>query len=170
MKKSSLIALTALAAVALLAPAGSAFAQSSATASATATATIIAPLAMINTADLAFGLVTTSAAAGTIELTPAGVRNSNGGATAITGLAWNAAAFSVTGEVGRTFAITLPASTTIAAGANTMTVNTFTSNLGATGTLTGGVAALNVGATLNVGANQASGSYVGTFNVTVAYN
>lgn len=170
MKKSTLIALTVLAAVALLVPAGSAFAQSSATASAPATATIIAPLAMTNTAPLAFGLVTTSGAAGTIELTPAGTRISGGGATAITGLAFNAATFNVTGEASRTFAITLPASTTIAAGANTMTVNAFTSSLGATGTLTGGAAALNVGATLNVLATQPSGSYTGTFAVTVAYN
>ena len=28
----------------------------------------------------------------------------------------------------------------------------------------------NVGATLNVGANQAAGSYTGTFSVTVDYN
>jgi hypothetical protein len=53
-----------------------------------------------------------------------------------------------------------------------MTVSSFTSSPSATGTLTGGSENITVGATLNVAAGQASGSYVsGTpFNVTVNYN
>jgi len=37
-------------------------------------------------------------------------------------------------------------------------------------TVTGGAFTFNVGATLNVGATQASGTYSGTFAVTVNYN
>ncbi|HBC79095.1 MAG TPA: hypothetical protein DCZ51_10735, partial [Bacteroidales bacterium] len=70
--------------------------------------------------------------------------------------------------------ITLPAAaTTITSGANTMTVDTWTSSPSGTGTLSaGGSQALTVGATLNVGASQPAGTYVsGTpFTVTVNYN
>ena len=60
MKKTTLIALTALAAIAMLVPAGSAIAQSSSSASATATATIITPILLTNTAALQFGNVVAS--------------------------------------------------------------------------------------------------------------
>ncbi len=53
-----------------------------------------------------------------------------------------------------------------------MTVDTWTSSPTPTGTLTGGTETLTVGATLNVGASQAAGTYIsGTpFDVTVNYN
>lgn len=171
MKKTTLIALTALAAIALLVPAGSAMAQSSANASATATATIITPITLTNTAALQFGNVVASTTAGTIVVSSAGVRSATLGATAISGLPVSAAAFTVGGGANRTFTITLPASTTITDGTNNMTVGTFTSSLGASSTLDGsGAAALAVGATLNVNASQPAGEYTGTFSVTVAYN
>jgi hypothetical protein len=171
MKKTTLIALTALAAIAMLVPAGSAMAQNSANASATATATIITPITLNNTAALQFGNVVASTAAGTIVVSPAGVRSATLGATGISGLPISAAAFTVGGGADRTFTITLPASTTITDGTNNMTVDTFTSSLGASSTLNGsGTAPLTVGATLNVNASQPAGEYTGTFLVTVAYN
>jgi hypothetical protein len=53
-----------------------------------------------------------------------------------------------------------------------MVVDTFTSNPSGTGTLAGGTQNLNVGATLNVGSSQASGTYTNAagFTVTVNYN
>ncbi len=45
-----------------------------------------------------------------------------------------------------------------------------TDDAGASPTLVGGSDTFNVGATLNVGATQASGTYSGTFAVTVNYN
>jgi hypothetical protein len=52
-----------------------------------------------------------------------------------------------------------------------MTVNNFQSTPAAGAyTLAGATTTLNVGADLNVGANQASGTYTGTFNVSVNYN
>jgi hypothetical protein len=150
-----------------------AFAQVSATA--TASATIVGPIGITNTANMNFGNVAVSAVAGTVVMTPAGVRSVTGGCTlpVITGTV-AAAAFNVTGAASYTYAITLPAAaTTITSGGNTMTVDTWTSTPSGTGTLSaGGSQALTVGATLNVAGSQAAGTYVsGTpFTVTVNYN
>lgn len=149
------------------------FAQVSATA--TASATIVGPIGITNTANMDFGNVAVSAVAGTVVLTPAGVRSTTGGCTlpAITGTV-AAGAFNVTGAANYTYAITLPAAaTTITSGGNTMTVDTWTSTPSGTGTIgAGGSQALTVGATLNVAGSQPAGTYVsGTpFTVTVNYN
>lgn len=150
-----------------------AFSQASATA--TATATIITPIAISKTTDMNFGNVAVNATPGTVVLTPAGTRSATGGVTlpASAGTV-SQAVFSVSGQANATYSITLPSgATTITSGANTMSVDTWTSNPNATGTLDGsGNQTLNVGATLNVAASQAAGTYVsGTpFTVTVNYN
>jgi len=108
---------------------------------------------------------------GTVVMTPAGARSATGGTTLGNAGGAAAAAFNVTGQGNATYSITLPASTTVTSGANSMTVDTFTSNPSGTGTLSaGGSQALTVGATLHVGASQATGTYTGTFSVTVTYN
>jgi hypothetical protein len=152
-----------------------AFAQ--ATATATATATIVTPISISKTVDMNFGNVAVSAAtAGTVVLSPAGVRTPTGGVTLPSTAVGTvtAASFTVSGTGTYTYAITLPSTaTTITSGANTMTVSTFTSTPTPTGTLAaGGTQTLDVGATLNVAAGQAAGVYVsGTpFSVTVNYN
>jgi hypothetical protein len=148
-------------------------AQVSATSS--ASATIVTPITLAKTADLNFGNVAVSSTAGTVVLTAAGTRSSTGGVTlpATTGTV-TSASFTVTGAPNYTFAITLPSTaTTITSGANSMTVNSFTSNPSPTGTLNGsGTQTLKVGATLNVSASQAAGAYtsVTPFTVTVNYN
>lgn len=148
------------------------FGQVSATA--TASATIITPIAISKTVDMNFGNIAVSGTGGTVVLAPAGTRTSTGGVTlpVVAGTV-AAASFTVTGLSTYTFSISLPSSPiTITSGSNTMTVGTFTSNPATTGTLTGGTATVNVGATLNVGASQAAGTYTsGTpFTVTVNYN
>lgn len=145
------------------------------TATATSSATILTPISIDQNADMNFGNVAVqSSTAGTVILTAAGARSTTGGVTLPTTAGTVAAAsFTVSGEDGYSFAITLPSSAhTIASGANTMTVTSFNSSPSAVGTLTGGTEDITVGATLNVGAAQPSGSYVsGTpFNVTVNYN
>lgn len=157
--------------IVLLSFAASTFAQ---TATATATATIVAPLAIVKNIDMNFGNIAPGGAAGTVLLSPAGVRTPTG----VTFLPANpgtvtAASFTVTGLSGATYSITLPAgSTTVTSGANTMTVDTWTSTPTPNGTLTGGTETLTVGATLNVGASQPVGTYasVTPFSVTVNYN
>lgn len=151
----------------------STFGQVSATA--TATATIVTPIAIANAGNMNFGNIAVSSAPGTVVLAPAGTRTVTGGVTLpVTAGTVSQAIFNVTGTPAYTYAITLPsAATTVTSGTNTMTVTTFSSTPNATGTLSGtGTEVLNVGATLNVAANQASGTYVsGTpFTVTVNYN
>jgi hypothetical protein len=145
------------------------------TASATATATIITPIAISKTTDMNFGNVAVSpTVAGTVILAPAGTRTTSGGVTlpAVTGTV-AAAVFAVTGSGTSTYAITLPSTDyTITSGGNTMIVNTFTSTPSGTGALTAGAQTLNVGATLNVSAAQAAGTYTNAtgFDVIVNYN
>ena len=149
------------------------FAQVSATA--TASATIVSPIAISKTVDMNFGNVAASGALGTVVLTPAGGRSATGGVTLpVTAGTVTAASFTVTGTPGYTYAITLPvAALTITSGGPSMTVDNFTSTPTPAGTLVAGTSTLTVGATLNVGANQAAGVYgipAETFTVTVNYN
>lgn len=142
----------------------------SATASATATARIITPIALTKTLDLNFGNIASSAAIGSVTIAPAGTRSSIGGVTPSAIGDYSKAAFSATGENYATYAITLPESVSLSDGTHTMLVNAFISTP-ANGTFNAsGTQTIEVGATLNVGATQASGTYNGTYNVTIAYN
>lgn len=141
------------------------------TATANATAEVIAPIAITKSADLRFGKFAAGATAGTVVIAPAGTRTQSGGVVLSALDAGGAASFSVTGDTTATYTITLPSSAaSITSGANTMSVGTFTSSPSATGALTAGAQTLTVGGTLSVGVSQATGSYTGTFDVTVQYN
>ena len=116
-----------------------------------------------------------STTAGTVVLAPAGTRTSTGGVTLpATAGTVAAAEFNVTGANNYTFSITLPSTShEIKSGSNTMSVTGFTSTPTPTGTLSAtGSATVKVGATLNVSAGQAAGTYtsVTPFEVTVNYN
>ncbi len=149
--------------------AGSTMSARAASDTAPANATIVAAIAIINTVDLEFASIVASASADTVVVSPAGARTC-GATLTCTGTA-AAASFDVTGEANLTYSITLPASVSITSGGPSMTVDTFTSNPTPTGTLDGsGAQTLTVGATLNVAASQATGTYTNTFTVTVDYN
>lgn len=141
-------------------------------ATATASAVIVAPISITQTADMSFGNIIAGAGAGTVVLTPAGVRTPTGVTFPSVGGTVTAASFTVSGLSGATYSISLPLTHNIVSGANSMVVNAFTSTPSGTGTLTGGSQVLNVGATLNVGAAQPAGSYTSAagFLVTVNYN
>lgn len=148
-------------------------------ATAAATAFIVTPITLTQVTDLEFGNIIPSASAGTVVLSPAGVRTPTNVTLPPTSGTVTAASFTVGGTPAFTYSITLPAAaTTISNGAQTMTVDNWTSDPTPTGTIGGGgTQVLNVGATLNVGANQVSGSYSsgnaggsGDFTVTVNYN
>lgn len=155
--------------------------QAQSTATADAFATVITPIAISKAADMHFGniavqstsSVTSGGVGGTVVLTTGGTRTSTAGVSlpAVAGTV-SAASFTVTGEGSRTFAITLPSSTTLTrqSGTETMTVNNFNSDPSGTGTLAGGTRTVNVGATLNVSVDQTPGTYKGSFDVTVNYN
>jgi len=148
----------------------SAVAQSSATAS--TTAILVTPISISKTTDMHFGTVGASALAGTVVLDWADGRTTTGGAT-LAGGSPTSAVFNVVGEGSSTFSITIPTSPiTLTSGANTMTVDNFTADLGAIGTLVGGTKDIIIGATLNVGAAQLAGTYFNASDllVTVNYN
>lgn len=127
--------------------------------------------------DMNFGSIAASSSGGTVVLSASGSRTASGGIIlpSLTGSV-TAAQFTVTGDPGYSYAITLPATNFIlyesGVGPASMVVNAFTSTPSATGTLAGGTETVLVGATLNVGASQAAGSYTNAagFEVTVNYN
>ena len=166
----TLVALFAVALFAILST--SMFAQSNASASAPAEARIVAGIAIANNANLAFGQVVRSAAAGTVVLNPStNDRTATGGVTLGQNAGFNAAQFTVTGEPAYKFQLTVPSSINISNGSATMKVDGFTTSLASNqGTLdVSGTTVFSLGATLNVDANQATGTYSGSFNVTAAY-
>lgn len=138
-----------------------------ATANATVSATIVRPIAITNSAGLSFGKVIADTSATTIVIAPAGAVSGTG--SRIASSPTSAATFNLSGEDGLAYNMALPASTTLnGPGGATMTVDNFTSSaMPATTSVAG--ADFNVGGTLNIGANQASGAYTGSFPVSVNY-
>ncbi len=144
----------------------------SASANATGSATIIAPIQISKTVDMSFGNIVAGVGSGTVVLATNDSRTKTGDVIlpATTPGTIASAQFKVTGLANATYAITLPTTLNISNGSQSMTINSFTSTPSSTGTLTSGEETVKVGATLNVGASQASGNYTGSFSVTVAYN
>lgn len=151
------------------------------TVSVTGKARIITPITLANTGaqSLDFGVI----ARGTTESTVVVAANAapsinvaTGDAVVLTSAAQTAAKFTVGGESGKTYAITIPSTTqTIISGANSLNITNFTcSNLTApatSGTATIGVGdVFYVGGTLTIPVAAVAASYTGTFSVTVNYN
>jgi hypothetical protein len=150
-------------------------AQNSATEnSATASAQIVVPISISKGADLNFGSIIRSAPGGTVQLaadgtvTPTGVVMFTGSSAVST----SAASYTISGEASKAYVVTLPADNAVVlsdGNGHTMDLTNFTHN--ATGTFAATAETFQVGATLNVGANQVAGNYVSdVFSVTVAYN
>ena len=139
-------------------------------------ATIITPLTITLSAgtQLQFGTIVADATSAVdVILSP-----DNAITTTLTHLGENSVpTFDVTGEPLSVYSVTLPSATltlthnnseTLDGTTTVLTVDTFTSN--STEKLSAsGKESFQVGATLNVAANQAGGVYTGTFDVTVAY-
>ena len=136
-------------------------AQAATTATGGASATVIGPLSITQTTPLNFGSFSSGATSGTI--------NSFGSTTGgVTSLALGSPAiFNVTGNPNTNFSITGPASVVLSSGLNTMTA-TLTVPTGSS-LDTAGNRAFNVIGTLAVAANQATGTYTGSYNVSVNY-
>ena len=148
------------------------------TATGNATAVIVPALTMSQAAGnfLNFGRIAQSATPGFVTISENGTRWVTG-LQVISGSPVSPAIFNFTGDPGGAFYVTLPSSATLTrfGGSQTMTVSNFVINisgkLDGTGVLdAGGFAQGNIGATLNVGANQTLGEYDGTFAVVYAYN
>lgn len=144
------------------------FSSRAATQTGVSNAKVVAPIVISATTPLEFGSFASSAAAGTI--TQAGIVS--GGVTAISsGATRTAGVFTITGEssVNTDYTFNLPATATLVSGINTM-VATLTYGSGASGrTLNSGSDTVIVNGSLAVAANQASGAYTGTYDVTAVY-
>lgn len=150
-------------------------AKAQSTATASTTAVLVTPISIVKTTDMHFGTVAASATAGTVALDYADGRTATGGASLPAGSTLQkTAVFDVTGEGTSGFSISIPGSPITLNGSvsGSMTVSGFQSNLGASSTLVGGAKTIKVKATLNVGANQAAGTYTNASDlfVTVNYN
>jgi hypothetical protein len=143
-----------------------------ATQSATGETAILSPLSVIKRADLDFGTVVVTGA-GTAVIDPVSGSRTTTGAVVPSGTAAHPAKFTATGSKTAVALIRLPknpATVTRVGGTETMTVSNWTLDgpvnrrIPITDTFD-----FSVGATLNVGAAQAEGTYVGTFTITVQY-
>jgi len=135
-----------------------------------ANASIVAAIGISQTTAMSFGNVIPHATlTDTVTVSTAGVRTTGANLTEAGGTV-SQGVFAVTGS-DKVFTITLPAgaATLNGSGGGTMTVDTWSSNPAATGTIVAGTATLNVGAVLNVGAAQTAGNYTGQYAVTVDY-
>lgn len=173
--KLALVAAVACAGLVLSAP------GHAADATATASGTVITPIAIVSTANLAFGNFAPGVG-GTVTVSTSGVR-SGSGVILTTGAPASAARFDITGQAGTTYAITHSGTTvltnTTGSGGETMTLTKFSDLTGAnatsgnatSGTLSGaGAQSLFVGGTLTVGGAQVAGVYAGSVIATVEYN
>jgi len=163
-------------AIAMFGFATSSFAQVSATAS--STATIIEPITIEIDQNMNFGNLAVSATGGTVVLSPAAaaLRDVTGGGAGVTlpktkGTV-QAASFTIGGQAGYTYAVTLPTEDITLSGSvsGDMTLGTFTSsNDNGEGTVG---STLYVGGTLTVDASEVAGTYTNDsdLSVTVNYN
>ena len=136
-------------------------------ATADVTANLIAPITIENTQALSFGeIVADDANSGTVVVDTDGVRTAN--SVIATGGTVSQASFSLGGESDHSYSVYIPGSVTIKAnsGENSMIVEHFTSDK----TNTSIPDTLNIGATLNIKAAQATGNYTGTFSIDVNYD
>lgn len=144
---------------------------------------IVRPTSFIVVQDLNFGDIVAGATAGTVVVPPVGTRTSTGGVRLVSPANFAPARFAGQGTPGQLVSISV-ATTNItlrrSGGPQTMRVDTFvigsspTVILGTAPTLfvigsSTGVFNFPLGATLRVGANQAEGSYSGTFSVSFNY-
>lgn len=119
------------------------------------------------TQQMNFGTVSPTANAGVVTLSPAGVASSS---TLGTYGAGAAGKFNIVAQPSTVMQVSF-SNGTVTNGSESMTLDNFTSTSTPTGYTTdsNGLLALSVGANLNVGANQPSGTYNGTYTVTVSY-
>jgi hypothetical protein len=138
-----------------------------------ATAIAASSIVVSVTQPLGFGKFA-AGSGGSVSISPAGARTFTGGVVLISSSSGSPAEFSLNGTPDLVYSISLPANGVIVlskAGGGSMTLTQFTSTPAGTGQLNGlGRQTITIGATLNVGAQSASGSYTGSFDLVVDYN
>lgn len=171
-----------LAAAAGFLPAVQVQAQERAVTAARAEAIVVTRLSLIKTEDLEFGKIIAGNTAGTVRITPAGVRTATGGVRLANGDS-HPAAFSGYGYRNQNVGIWLsssPIRLTRVGGIERMTIDTFVIGSTPQATITtspssfriasaDGMFAFPLGATLRVGARQVPGVYRGSFTLMIQY-
>ena len=149
----------------------------SASVGANATATIVKAISINKVTDLQFGkIIADPTAAGQVAIQTDGSRTIVAGNVVLfnQGSDHQAASFKTIGSPGAAYYLVFPADGSVSltgpSGSDPMTIEGFVHSASGTLDATTGEETFNVGATLNVGANQAPGQYTGTFTVTAAYN
>ncbi len=164
----------------LLAPAAASPALAQTGAQGQADAIVLRPLSFFKVNDLDFGSIIASGSAGTVRIAPDGTRTRTGGATLV-GNDGEPSRFAGLGTPNRQVNISLGSNSIWITGpGQRMRVRDF--EIGSTPTATLSTAPTRfviasalgnynfpVGATLEVGANQAPGDYAGTFTITLNY-
>ncbi|MEJ2103690.1 MAG: DUF4402 domain-containing protein [Ignavibacteriaceae bacterium] len=145
-----------------------------------ANATVVPTMTISKLADVNFGQIL-STTSGAVDLKPTGTGSTNVGTSAAAG------EFQITGGLGASVSVTYDASVTLnGPSSNTMTLNTelaglSTSTQGSATAFTGSPETITldgtsgdyyiwVGGSLGSLSSQATGTYTGTFNISVAYN
>lgn len=140
-----------------------------------AQATIVGPLRIVAVDALNFGQIARPSTLGTIVMSPQGVITATGGLLPSTAIVQTISrgpgSFTITGDPNRAFRLVLPIGALILrSGTNILRISAMRSNITGTPSLSAaGSFALTVGATLHLGANQAIGTYSGTYTATVVY-
>jgi hypothetical protein len=141
---------------------------------------VVRPLEFIRVENLDFGRVIRSSTAGTVTIAPDGTRTKTGGVTLV-GTGFQAAEFAGMGTNNQRVDVSLGANQIFVTGPGApMRVHTFVIGSTPTAVLTTtprrfrinsptGIFIFPVGATLDVGANQAPGTYNGTWTITLNY-
>ena len=126
--------------------------------------------------ELHFGTLTDTGAGGTAVINTAGARSVTGSVSGIAGAGLESnGVFNVSGSTGVAIDVSMTAPTFVVSnGGDNMNVNNFhlVTNAGGiheTITLGAGSNTYPLGATLNVGAAQAAGTYTGTYTLSVNY-
>lgn len=174
------ILIGALVAASAASAASLAHAQASANQSTTATVTIFRPITLTKNTDLSFGTVVRPASgSGTVTISEVDGSRSLTGSGALLSTGPNAAAgratYTVSGEGGQTFSISVPANFNMVRTGGSETITVILTPSATTGLLdnalgSAGTAAFGVGGQIPVSDNTASGAYTGAFTTTVAYN
>ncbi len=166
---TSIKALT-LASAGVMAITGSA---SAASVNANASAEVIAPIAIVETTALDFGIFAKPTVGGNVVLDVSGGRTSTGDVELVleSGGAQTQAVFTITGEVGTAFGFTRDATVSVDdPGAGDPMVATLSDDSDGANDVIGTPATINVFGTLPVAAGQLAGTYVGNYSVSVLYD
>jgi Mat/Ecp fimbriae major subunit len=151
---------------ALLSLAATAADAAPANSSGTARTRILRQIVVTKTSDLDFGILVPAATASTVVISTAGVRTCGAGVTCTGSFA--PAAFTILGTSGVVATITGDNSVTLTNGTGGTMAAALTRSA-ATVTLAATASTVQVGGTLSMAANQAEGTYSGTFNIVVDY-